>query len=124
MAATKEDRPYLSENRQHVHEMDNTEEEGSSIAHSNSESIGEETDQPELDNTDRTSPGGTKHGSRCTQPDGEKTGLCAEGGERRKDITNNRTKNTRCNFRTDFTGALWKYFETILSEKEERERIV
>ncbi|KAH7825814.1 uncharacterized protein MONOS_13294 [Monocercomonoides exilis] len=44
MAATTEDKPYSSEDRQYVHEMDNTEEEGSAIAHSNTESIGEETE--------------------------------------------------------------------------------
>ncbi|KAH7816176.1 uncharacterized protein MONOS_13284 [Monocercomonoides exilis] len=122
MAATTEDRPYSSEDRQHVHEMDDTEEEGSAIAHSNTESIGEETEQPGHNITDGTSPGRTAHGSRCTQPDGEKAGLCTEGGESRRDITDNRTENTRYNFRTDCAGALRKYLETILREKEERER--
>ncbi|KAH7828661.1 uncharacterized protein MONOS_15216 [Monocercomonoides exilis] len=76
-----EDVPYLSEDRQYVHKMDNTEEEGSAIAHSNTESIGEETEQPGHNNTDGTSPGRTEYGSRCTQPDGEKAGLHTEGGE-------------------------------------------
>ncbi|KAH7819416.1 uncharacterized protein MONOS_8621 [Monocercomonoides exilis] len=122
MAATTEDRPYSSEDRQYVHEMDNTEEDVSAIAHSNTESIGEETEQPGHFNTDGTSPGREEHGSRCTQPDGEKAGLCTEGGEGRRDITNNRTENTRYNCRTDCAGALRKYLETILSEREERER--
>ncbi|KAH7829414.1 uncharacterized protein MONOS_734 [Monocercomonoides exilis] len=100
MAGTTKDRPYSSEDRQHVHEMDNTEEEGSAIAHSNTESIGEETEQPGHNNIDGTSPCRTEHGSRCTQPDGEKAGLCTE-------------------------GLRWcpaEVLETILSEKEERER--
>ncbi|KAH7828619.1 uncharacterized protein MONOS_15409 [Monocercomonoides exilis] len=79
--ATAEDRSYLSEDRQYVHKMDNTEEEGSAIAHSNTESIGEETEQPGHNNTDGTSPGRTEYGSRCTRPDGEKAELCIEGGE-------------------------------------------
>ncbi|KAH7823678.1 uncharacterized protein MONOS_5576 [Monocercomonoides exilis] len=91
MAATTEDRPYLSEDRQHVHEMDNTKEEGSTIAHSNTESIREETEQPGHYNTDRTPTWRTEHGSRCTQPDDEKAGLCTERRESRRDITNNRT---------------------------------
>ncbi|KAH7825787.1 uncharacterized protein MONOS_7108 [Monocercomonoides exilis] len=106
MAATTEDRPYSSKDRQHVYEMDNIEEEGSAIAHPNTESIGEETEQPGHINTDGTSPGRTKHGSRCTQPDCEKAGLCAEG----------------YNFGTDYFGIPRKYLETILSEREERER--
>ncbi|KAH7823693.1 uncharacterized protein MONOS_5591 [Monocercomonoides exilis] len=122
MAATTEDRPYSSEDRQHVHEMDDIEEEGSAIAHSNTESISEETEQPGHFNPNGTSPGGTELGGRCTQLDGEKAGLCTEGGEGRKDITNSRTENTRHNFRTDSAGALRKNLETILSEKEERER--
>ncbi|KAH7816057.1 uncharacterized protein MONOS_2566 [Monocercomonoides exilis] len=95
IAATTEDRPYSSEDRQYVHEMDNTEEEVSSIAHSNTESIREETEQPGHYNTDGTSHGRAEHGSRCTQPDGEKAGLCTEGGESRRDISNNSTENTR-----------------------------
>ncbi|KAH7828646.1 uncharacterized protein MONOS_15549 [Monocercomonoides exilis] len=79
--ATAEDRSYLSEDRQYVHEMDNTEEEGSAIAHSNTESIGEETEQSGHDKTNGTSPGRTKQKSLCTQLDGEKAGLCTEGGE-------------------------------------------
>ncbi|KAH7828717.1 uncharacterized protein MONOS_15052 [Monocercomonoides exilis] len=122
MAATTEDRSYSSEDRQHVHEMDNPEEKGSAIAHPNTESIGEETEQPGLNNTDGTSPGRAEHGSRCTQPDGEEAGLRTEGGESRRDITVNRTENTRYNFRTDCAGALRKYLETILHEKEERGR--
>ncbi|KAH7816595.1 uncharacterized protein MONOS_5863 [Monocercomonoides exilis] len=78
MAATAEDRPYSSEDRQYVHKMDNTEEEWSSIAHSNTESIGEETEQPGHYDTDGTSPGRAEHGSRCTQPDGEEAGLCTD----------------------------------------------
>ncbi|KAH7830576.1 uncharacterized protein MONOS_1537 [Monocercomonoides exilis] len=122
MAERSEDRSYSSEDRQHVHEMDNPEEKRSAIAHPNTESIGEETEQPGLDNTDGTPPGRAEHGSRCTQPDGEKAGLCTEGVESRRDITDNRTENTRYNFRTDCAGALRKYLETILHEKEERER--
>ncbi|KAH7817957.1 uncharacterized protein MONOS_11639 [Monocercomonoides exilis] len=122
MAATTEDRPYSSEDRQHVHQMDNTEEEGSAIAHSNTESIREETEQPGHYDTNGTSPGRPEHGSRCTQPDGEKAGLCTERGESRRDITNSRTENTRNNLRTDCACALRKYLETILREKEERER--
>ncbi|KAH7828013.1 uncharacterized protein MONOS_10569 [Monocercomonoides exilis] len=102
--------------------MDNTEEEGSAIAHSNTESTREETEQPGHYNTDGTSPGRAEHGSRCTQPDGKKAGLCTEGEESRRDSTNNRTENTRYNFRTDCTGTLRKCLETILSEEEERER--
>ncbi|KAH7826885.1 uncharacterized protein MONOS_11812 [Monocercomonoides exilis] len=67
-ATVTEDRSYSSEDRQHVHEMDNTEEERSAIAHPNTESIGEETEQ------------------------------------------------------TDCSSALRKNLETILREKEERER--
>ncbi|KAH7825037.1 putative Reverse transcriptase (RNA-dependent DNA polymerase) [Monocercomonoides exilis] len=122
VAATAEDRSYSSEDRQHVHEMDDSEEEGSAIAHSNTESIGEEIEQPEHDNADRTPPGRAEHGGRRTQPDGEKAGLCTEGGESRRDIANSRTENTRYNFRTDCTGSLREYLETILREKEERER--
>ncbi|KAH7826627.1 uncharacterized protein MONOS_2771 [Monocercomonoides exilis] len=122
MAATTKDRPYSSEDRQYVHEMDNTEEEGSAIAHPNTESIGEETEQPGHYDTNGTSPGRAEHGGRCTQPNGEKAGLCTEGEESRRDSTNNRTEKTRYNFRTDCTGTLQKYLETILSEKEERER--
>ncbi|KAH7826087.1 uncharacterized protein MONOS_12415 [Monocercomonoides exilis] len=58
--------------------MDSTEEEGSAIAHSNTESNREETEQPGHYNTDGTSPGRAEHESRCTQPDGEKAGLCTE----------------------------------------------
>ncbi|KAH7824118.1 uncharacterized protein MONOS_16462 [Monocercomonoides exilis] len=94
MAATTEDRIYSSEDKQYVHEMDNTEEEGSAIAHSNTESIREETEQPGHRNTDGTSPGRAEHGSRCTQPDGEKAGQRTEGGESRRDITNSRAENT------------------------------
>ncbi|KAH7818726.1 uncharacterized protein MONOS_16341 [Monocercomonoides exilis] len=122
MAATTEDRSYSSEDRQHVHEMDDSEEKGSAIAHSNTESIREETEQPGHNNTNGTPPGRTEHGSRCTQPDGKKAGLCTEGEESRRDSTNNRTENTRYNFRTDCSGALRKDLETILREKEERER--
>ncbi|KAH7823615.1 uncharacterized protein MONOS_9494 [Monocercomonoides exilis] len=122
MTATTEDRPYLSEDRQHVHEVDDSQEKWSTIAHSNTESIGEEIAQPGHHNTDGTSPGRTEHGSRCTLPDGEIAGLCTEGGESRRDIANSRAENTRYNFRTDYAGALRKYLETILSEKEERER--
>ncbi|KAH7816468.1 uncharacterized protein MONOS_9782 [Monocercomonoides exilis] len=122
MAAATEDRPYLSEDSHHVREMDDTEEKRSAIAHSNIESIEEETEQPGHYNTNRTFPENTEHGSRCTQPDGEKAGLCTEGGESRRDITNNRTENTRYNLRTDCAVALRKYLETILHEKEERER--
>ncbi|KAH7821236.1 uncharacterized protein MONOS_6474 [Monocercomonoides exilis] len=96
--------------------------EGSFIAHSNTESIGEETKHSGPYNTNGTPPWRTEHGSRCTQPDGEKAGLCTEGGESRRDITNNRTENTRYNLRTDCAGALRKELETILSEREERER--
>ncbi|KAH7822971.1 uncharacterized protein MONOS_2639 [Monocercomonoides exilis] len=95
---------------------------GSAIAHSNTESIREEIEHPVHHNTNGTSPGRTEHGSRCTQPDGEKAGLCTEGKEGRRDISDNRTENTRYNFRTDCAGALRKYLENILSEKEERER--
>eukprot|EP00770_Monocercomonoides_exilis_P008309 MONOS_8268.1-p1 / transcript=MONOS_8268.1 / gene=MONOS_8268 / organism=Monocercomonoides_exilis_PA203 / gene_product=unspecified product / transcript_product=unspecified product / location=Mono_scaffold00307:56068-60488(-) / protein_length=1376 / sequence_SO=supercontig / SO=protein_coding / is_pseudo=false len=119
MAERTENRPYSSEDRQH---MDNPEEERSAIAHSNTESIGEETEQPGHHNSNGTPPGRTEHGSGCTQPDGEKAGLCTEGGESRRDITNNRTENTRYNFRSDCAGALREYLETILREKEERER--
>ncbi|KAH7819300.1 uncharacterized protein MONOS_9627 [Monocercomonoides exilis] len=42
--------------------------------------------------------------------------------ESRRDIANSRTENTRCNLRTDCASALRKYLETILREKEERER--
>ncbi|KAH7817984.1 uncharacterized protein MONOS_8454 [Monocercomonoides exilis] len=122
MAATTEDRSYSSEDIQYVHEMDNPEEERSAITHSNTESTGEETEQPGHDYTDGTPPGRAEHGSRCTQPDGEKAGLCTEGGESRRDISDNRTENTRYHFRTDCAGALRKYLETILREKEERER--
>ncbi|KAH7822443.1 uncharacterized protein MONOS_10507 [Monocercomonoides exilis] len=122
MAERTEDRSYLSEDRQHVHEMDNPEEKGSAIAHSNTESIREETEQPGHNNTYGISPGRGEHGSRCTQPDGEKARLCTIGGEGRRDISNIRTENTRYNFRTDCAGALWKYLENILSETEERER--
>ncbi|KAH7818699.1 uncharacterized protein MONOS_2137 [Monocercomonoides exilis] len=121
MAATAGERPYSSEDRQHVHELDDSEEEVSAIAHSNTESIGEETEQPGHYDTNGTSPGRAEHGSRCTQPDGEKAGLCTEGEESRRDSTNNRTENTRYNFGTDCAGALWKNLETILCEKEERE---
>ncbi|KAH7818664.1 uncharacterized protein MONOS_2361 [Monocercomonoides exilis] len=122
MDATTEDRSYSSEGRQYVHKVDNTEEEGSAIAHSNTECIGKETEQPRHYNTDGTSPGRTEHGCRCTQPDGEKAGLCTERGESRRDITNNRTENTGHNLKTNCAGALWKYLETILREKEEREK--
>ncbi|KAH7819662.1 uncharacterized protein MONOS_13135 [Monocercomonoides exilis] len=124
MAATTEDRPYSSEDRQYVHEIDNTEKEGSAIAHPNTESVGEKTVQRGYYNTDGTSPGRAEHGGRCTQPDGEKAGLCTEGEESRRDSTNNRTENTRYNFRTDCAGALRKYLETIFREKEEKERNV
>eukprot|EP00770_Monocercomonoides_exilis_P001886 MONOS_1875.1-p1 / transcript=MONOS_1875.1 / gene=MONOS_1875 / organism=Monocercomonoides_exilis_PA203 / gene_product=unspecified product / transcript_product=unspecified product / location=Mono_scaffold00035:174443-179634(-) / protein_length=1490 / sequence_SO=supercontig / SO=protein_coding / is_pseudo=false len=80
MAERTEDRSYSSEDRQHVHEMDNPEEKGSTIAHSNTESIGEETEQPGHYDTNGTSPGRTEHGSRCTQPDGEKAGRRTERG--------------------------------------------
>ncbi|KAH7818804.1 uncharacterized protein MONOS_15279 [Monocercomonoides exilis] len=122
MAAITEDRPYSSEDRQYVHGVDNTEEKGSAIAHSNTESNREETEQPGHYDTNGTSPRRAEHGSRCTQSDGEKAGLCTEGGESRRDITNNRTESTRYNLRTDCAGALRKYLETILSEKEDRER--
>ncbi|KAH7826911.1 uncharacterized protein MONOS_13683 [Monocercomonoides exilis] len=122
MAERTGDRPYLSEDRQYVHEMDHPEEERSAIAHSNTESIGEEIEQPGHHNTDGTSPGRAEHGSRCTLPDGEEAGLCTEGGESRRDITNNRNENTRYNLRTDCASALLKYLETILFKKEERER--
>ncbi|KAH7823000.1 uncharacterized protein MONOS_6834 [Monocercomonoides exilis] len=39
MAATTEDRSYLSDYRKHVHKMDDREEEGRAIAHSNTENI-------------------------------------------------------------------------------------
>ncbi|KAH7822658.1 uncharacterized protein MONOS_7276 [Monocercomonoides exilis] len=87
--------------------MDNTEEEGSAIAHSNTERIVEETEQPGHYDTNGTSPGRAEHGGRCTQPDGEKAGLCTEGGESRRDISDNRTENTRYNFRTDC--ATWTF---------------
>ncbi|KAH7830890.1 uncharacterized protein MONOS_12060 [Monocercomonoides exilis] len=103
MAATTEDRSYSFEDRQYVHEMDDSEEEGSAIAHSNTESFGEETEQPGHYDTNGTSPWRTEHGSRCTQPDGEKAEQCTEGEE-------------------NCSGALWKYLETIPSEKEEKER--
>ncbi|KAH7826690.1 uncharacterized protein MONOS_7948 [Monocercomonoides exilis] len=122
MAATTEDRPYSSEDRQYVHEMDDSEEEGSAIAHSNTESITEETEQPGHYDTNGTSPGRAEHGSRCTQSDGEKAGLRTEGGEGRRDIANSRIKNIKYNFRTDCAGALQKFLETILREKEEREK--
>ncbi|KAH7829701.1 uncharacterized protein MONOS_4079 [Monocercomonoides exilis] len=123
MAATTEDRSYSSEDRQHFHEMDDSEEKGSVIAHSNTEIIGEETEQPGHYETNGTSPGRAEHGSRCTQPDGEKSILCTEGGESRRDISDNRTENTRYCFRTDCARALRKYLETILSErKREREK--
>ncbi|KAH7828502.1 uncharacterized protein MONOS_7702 [Monocercomonoides exilis] len=122
VAATTEDIPYSSEDIQYVHEMDDSEEKGSAIAHSNTESIREKIEQPGHHNTDGISPGRAERGSRRTQPDGEKAGLCTEGREGRRDITNNRTENTRYNFRTDCAGALRKYLETILSEKEEREQ--
>ncbi|KAH7815830.1 uncharacterized protein MONOS_10262 [Monocercomonoides exilis] len=94
MAATTEDRPYSSEDRQHVHEMDNTEEEGSAIAHSNTESIGEETEQPGHYDSNGKSHGRTKQGSTHTQPNGEKDGLCTEGGGSRRGIANSRTENS------------------------------
>ncbi|KAH7816454.1 uncharacterized protein MONOS_8753 [Monocercomonoides exilis] len=72
ITATTEGRSYSSEDRQHVHKICNTEEEGSAIAHSNTEGIGEETEQLGHYETNGTSPGRTEHGSRCTQPDGEK----------------------------------------------------
>ncbi|KAH7816525.1 uncharacterized protein MONOS_14392 [Monocercomonoides exilis] len=122
MAATTEDGPYSSEDRQYVHEMDNSEEEESAIAHSNTESIREETEQTGHYDTNGTSPGRIEYRSRCTQLDGEKAGLCTEGGGSCRDIVNNRTENTRYNFRTDCACALRKYLETILREKEERER--
>ncbi|KAH7827328.1 uncharacterized protein MONOS_13350 [Monocercomonoides exilis] len=122
MAATAEDRSYSSEDRQHVHEMDNTEEEGSAIAHSNTESIGEEIEQPGHHNTNGTHPGRAEQGSRSTQPDDEKAGLCTEGEESCRDIANSRTENTRFNLRTDCAGALRKSLEAILSENGERER--
>ncbi|KAH7822221.1 uncharacterized protein MONOS_12500 [Monocercomonoides exilis] len=100
MAATTEDRSYSSEDRQYVHEMDDTAEEGSAIAHSNTESIREEIEQPGHYDTNKTPSGRTEYRSRCTQPDGEKAGLCTEGEE----------------------SSLRKYLETILSEKEERDR--
>ncbi|KAH7832390.1 uncharacterized protein MONOS_15611 [Monocercomonoides exilis] len=122
MAATTEDRPYSSEDRPYVHDVDNTKEEGSAIAHSNTESNREETEQPGHYDTNRISPVRTEYGSRCTQQDGKKAGLCTECGESRRDITNSRTENTRYNFRTDCSGALRKNLETILRQKEERER--
>ncbi|KAH7820335.1 uncharacterized protein MONOS_2242 [Monocercomonoides exilis] len=122
MAATTEGRSDSAEDRQHVHEMDDTEEEGSSIAHSSTEGIGEETEQPGHYDTNGTSSGREEHGSRCTQPDGEIAGLCTEKEESRRDSTNNRTENTRFNFKTDCAGALRQYLETILREKEEREK--
>ncbi|KAH7822947.1 uncharacterized protein MONOS_14371 [Monocercomonoides exilis] len=76
MAATTEDRSYSSEDRQHVHEMDDTEEKRSHVAHSNTESIREDIEQPGHFYTDGTPPGRTEHGRRCTQSDGEKAGLC------------------------------------------------
>ncbi|KAH7818646.1 uncharacterized protein MONOS_2344 [Monocercomonoides exilis] len=121
MAATAEDRSDSAEDRQHVHEMDNTEEEGSAITHSNTESIGEETEQPGHHNTDGTPPWRIEHGGRCTQPDGEKARLCTEGRESRRDIANSRTENTRYNFRTYCAGSLLKFSEIILSENEEKE---
>ncbi|KAH7828287.1 uncharacterized protein MONOS_12546 [Monocercomonoides exilis] len=120
MAETTEDRPYSLDDRQYVHEMNNTEEEESAIAYSNTESTREETEQPGLDKTNRISPRRTEYGSRCIQPDGEKAGLCTEGGKSLRDIADSRTENTRYNFRTDYAGALWNYLETILSEKVER----
>ncbi|KAH7822723.1 uncharacterized protein MONOS_7795 [Monocercomonoides exilis] len=122
MAERTEDRSYLSEDRQHVHEMDNTEEKWSTIAHPNTESIIEETEQPGHSDTDGTPPGRAEHGNRCSQLDEEKAGLRTEGGEGRGDIANSRTENTRYNFRTNCTGVLRKYLETILREKEEREK--
>ncbi|KAH7828423.1 uncharacterized protein MONOS_4580 [Monocercomonoides exilis] len=95
MTATTADRSYSSEDGQHVHEMDDTVEEGSTVAHSNIESIRKETEQPGHFNTDGTSPGRAEHGSRCTQPDSEKVGLCTERGEGRRDIENSRTENIR-----------------------------
>ncbi|KAH7822495.1 uncharacterized protein MONOS_14543 [Monocercomonoides exilis] len=94
VVATTEGRSYSSEDRQH----------------------------PGHDNPDGSSPGRTEHRSGCTQPDGEKAGLCAKSGESRRDIANSRTENTRYNYKTDCAGALRKYLETILSEKEEREK--
>ncbi|KAH7815460.1 uncharacterized protein MONOS_16168 [Monocercomonoides exilis] len=122
MAERTEDRSYLVEYRQHVHEMDNTEEEGRTISHSNTESIREEIEQPGHKNTNRKYPGSTKHGSRCTQPDGERTGQCTEVGESRRDIANSRTENTRYYLRTDCTSTMRKNLETIFSEKGEIER--
>ncbi|KAH7819585.1 uncharacterized protein MONOS_6629 [Monocercomonoides exilis] len=86
MAERTEERPYLSEDRQRVHEMDDSEKEGSAIAHPNTESVGEKTAQPGYYNTNGTSPGGTEYRSRCTQPDDEKAGLCTELGESCRDI--------------------------------------
>ncbi|KAH7822705.1 uncharacterized protein MONOS_7363 [Monocercomonoides exilis] len=108
MAATTDDRPYSFKDRQHVHEVDDSEVEGSAITHSNTESIGDETEQPGHYNTDGTSSGRAEHGSRFTQSDGEKAGLRTEGGEGRGDIANSRTENTRYNFRTNCTGVLRK----------------
>ncbi|KAH7820204.1 uncharacterized protein MONOS_8811 [Monocercomonoides exilis] len=119
MAERTGDRSYLSEDRQYVHEMDNPEEERSAITHSNTESTGEEPEQSGHNNTNGTSPGRAKHKSRCTQPDGEKSGLRTEGEESRRDITISRTENTRYNFRIDCAGALRLCLETILSEKVE-----
>ncbi|KAH7818828.1 uncharacterized protein MONOS_13655 [Monocercomonoides exilis] len=102
--------------------MDDTEEEGSAIAHSNTKSIREKTKQPGHHNTNRTYTVRGEHGSRCTQLDGEIAGLCTEGGGSSRDIFNNRTEKTTNNFRTDCAGALRKSLETILHEKEERER--
>ncbi|KAH7820090.1 uncharacterized protein MONOS_6082 [Monocercomonoides exilis] len=79
--------------------MDNSEEEGSAVAHSNTEGFGKETERPGHHNSDGTSPGGTEYRSKCTQPDGEKAGQVL-----------------------NCAGALRKNLETILREKEERER--
>ncbi|KAH7826663.1 uncharacterized protein MONOS_10849 [Monocercomonoides exilis] len=122
VAAATEDRSYLSEDMQHVYEVDDSQEKGSTIAHPNTESIREENEQPGHHNTNGTHPWRTEDGSRRTKPDGEKAGRCTEGEEGHRDIANSRTENTRFNFRTDCAGALLKYLETILHEKEERER--
>ncbi|KAH7828036.1 uncharacterized protein MONOS_9342 [Monocercomonoides exilis] len=66
MTERTEDRPYSFEDRQYVHEMDDSLEKGSAIAHSNTEGIGEEIEQPGHLNTDGTSPGRTEYRSRCT----------------------------------------------------------
>ncbi|KAH7825651.1 uncharacterized protein MONOS_16304 [Monocercomonoides exilis] len=77
--------------------MDDTEEDRSAIAHSNTESIKEETEQSRHYNTNGTPPGRTEHGSRCTPPDGEITGLRTERVWRLSSVRRKRERerNTR-----------------------------